>query len=209
MENPSNEQEQSASLFKKFLNEEQDPIIVSQIHSRVSEILTKEEEILYIAVQNKPIVNIAPDSVVLTNRRFIIYKPKMFGRVVFTDYIWRDLRDAKYKEGILGATLTMFTVHKQQFTIEYLPKKQARKLYSIAQEMEEFVREERRMRKMEENRAAAGGVYLQNPNPIQQNQVSTIDDPLETLKKLKTMLEAELITEDEYNSKKTKILSKI
>lgn len=208
-QNPNQTQGQSASFLKKFLNEEQDPIIVRQVHSKVSEILTKDEEIIYIAVQNKPVVNISPDSVVLTNRRFIIYKPKVLGRVVFTDYIWRDLRDAKLKEGILGATLTMLTVHNRQFAIEYLPKSQARKLYSIAQEMEEYVRDERRTRTMEEKRAASGGVYLQNPTPVQQGQTPAEDDPLQVLKKLKDMLDAELITEEEYNSKKSEILSKL
>lgn len=202
-------QEQSVSLLKKFLNEEQDPNVVSSVFSKVSEILTKDEEIIYIAVQNKPMINIAPDCVVLTNRRFIIYKPKLLGRIDFTDYIWRDLRDAKLKEGLMGATLTMLTVHDQRFTVEYLPKKQARKLYSIAQEMEELVKEERRVRAMEETRAAAGGVYLQNPVATQQNQQPTEDDPFAILKKLKSMLDADLITEEEYNSKKTEILSRM
>jgi hypothetical protein len=68
----SQPQSQPTSIIKKFLNEEQDPAIVQQVYTKVSQILTKEEEILYIAVQNKPIVNIAPRCVVLTNRRFII-----------------------------------------------------------------------------------------------------------------------------------------
>ena len=101
---------QSSSVLQKFLNEEQDPAIVKQVYTRVSQILTSGEEILYIAVQNKPIVNIAPDCVVLTNRRFIIYRPKLLGRVEFEDYIWRDLHDARLKEGIMSATITMLTV---------------------------------------------------------------------------------------------------
>lgn len=202
-------QEQPVSFLKKFLNEEQDPNVINNVYSKVSEILTKDEEIVYIAVQNKPVVNIAPDCVVLTNRRFIIYRPKLLGRIDFTDYIWRDLRDAKLKEGLMGATLTMLTIHDQRFSVEYLPKKQARKLYSIAQEMEELVKEERRVRAMEEKRAAAGGVYLQNPVAAQQNQKPAEDDPLAVLKKLKGMLDADLITEEEYNSKKAEILSRM
>jgi hypothetical protein len=200
---------QSASFLKKFLNEEQDPNVISKVHPKVSEILTRGEEIVYMAVQNKPLVNIAPDCVVLTNRRFIIYKPKMLGQVDFTDYIWRDLHDAKLKEGLMGATLMMLTVHNQRFSVGYLPKKQARKLYSIAQEMEEYVKEERRTRAIEEKRAAAGGVYLQNPASTQQNQTPAEEDPLQVFKKLKGMLDADLITEEEYNSKKSEILSRM
>jgi membrane protease subunit (stomatin/prohibitin family) len=37
----------------------------------------------------------------------------------------------------------------------------------------------------------------------------TLDDPVERLKKLKQMLEAELITQDEFDTKKAEILSNI
>ena len=208
-------QGQQVSILRKFINEKQDPAIVKRVYAKVSQILTREEEILYIAVQNKPVVNVSPDCVVLTNRRFIIYKPKLLGGASFDDYIWRDLHDARLKEGFMRATLTMLTVKGRRLSVEYLPKEQARRLYSFAQEMEEKVREERRVRKMEETRAAAGGITLQGVGPSAQLQApaapapSVAEDPVQKLKQLKEMMDAGLIAESEYEAKKAEILSRM
>ena len=156
-------------------------------------------------------VNLAPDCAVLTTRRFIIYRAKLLGRADFDDYIWRDLFDVRLKEGMLGATLTMRTTRATTISIDYLPKLQARKLYRFAQEMEEKAMEERRVRQLEEHRAAAGGIVVQGatgmppptPTPVPR------DDPLQKLQQLKAMLDGGLITPDEYAAKKADILSKM
>lgn len=89
-------------------NDQLDPKVVQEIKTKVSQILTKDEQVQFVAVQDSPTkVNFAPDAVVLTNRRFIIYRPKMLGRVTFEDYIWRDLHDARLKDGMLRSTFMM------------------------------------------------------------------------------------------------------
>lgn len=200
---------QPNNLLKKFLSEEQDPAQVQQVFAKVRQILTNGEEILYIAVQ-KRLISFSPDSVVLTNKRFIVYRPTLLGGANFQDYIWRDLHDARLTEGIINSTITLQTVKAQLISVGDLPKAQARKLYSFAQEMEEKVLEERRTRDMEERRAGAGGIVLQGglptapaPAPVRQEE-----DPMQKLKKLKDMMDAGLITEQEYETKKTDILSK-
>ena len=67
--------EGAKALIENLTNEKQDPKIVSEVCTKVRDVLTQDEKILYVAVQKKPIANIAPDSVVLTNRRFICYRP--------------------------------------------------------------------------------------------------------------------------------------
>jgi phage FluMu protein Com len=74
-----------ASVISAFISEQQDPAQVAEIFSKVSGILTKEERISYISIQNKPVVNVQPDAVVLTNRRFIVYRPNFL--VVLTSKI--------------------------------------------------------------------------------------------------------------------------
>lgn len=194
--------------LKRFLSEEQDPATVKQVYSRVKQILTSTEEILYIAVQ-KSLVNLSPDCAILTNRRFIIYRPKLLGGVNFEDYIWRDLHDARLTEGMIRATLTMHAVKGKVLSIGDLPKAQARKLYAFAQEMEEKVREQRRLRAMEEKRAAAGGIVLQGTPTPQAPAIASQEDPMQKLMKLKEMLDAGLITAGEYEAKKAEILSRM
>ena len=112
----------------------------------------------------------------------------------------------------MGATLEIRTVAGRVFSIEYLPKAQARRLYAIAQEMEEEVREERRNRVIEEKRAAAGGVIFQGQMPAAAAQGTTesaMDDPMQKLKMLKQMSDEGLITADEFEKKKADILSRM
>jgi len=86
-------------------------------------------------VQKKPAVNIFPDSIVVTNKRIILCKPKNLGlSMEFVDYDWDDIAGSFVKEGILGADFTFTTKSDLTHTVDYLPKNQARKLYTYAKE---------------------------------------------------------------------------
>lgn len=208
-------QDQTASteqgnLLVRFLSEEQDPEVVEQVHPRVQELLTRDEEILYIAVQKFMMGILSnPEAVILTNRRFIVYRRTLTRKVKFEDHLWRHLEDARLDEGRMRATLTLQTIKGQKLTIEHLPKEQARKLYAYAQEMEEKSHEERRQRELEDKRAEAGGVVVHtSPESAQPtSSAPATEDPVEKLKKLKDMLEADLITAEEFEAKKADILS--
>lgn len=183
---------------------------VKAIFDKVSQILTSEEQIKYIAVQHRPVVNFVPDAVVLTNRRFIIYHQKLLGRVHFEDYVWRELADVRLHEEVLGSSL-FFQIAQgaTPVVVNWLPKAHARRAYAIAQEMEERVREERRLREMEEKRAAAGGVIIQNGGHGVPGASAPGEDPVQKLKQLKEMLNGGLITAGEYEAKRQAILSRM
>jgi Bacterial PH domain/Short C-terminal domain len=203
------------SVLSRFTNEEQDPAVVDQVFSRVAQILAPGEEILYIAVEKKLVMNLAPDCAVLTNRRFIKYEPKTLGGFEFEDHMWRELRDAHIKEGMRSATITMKTMDGRTLRVDDLPKAQARRLYGLAQSMEESMFKARMEWSLIEKRAGAGAMTMTGvsvaPQPVPQAspQAAPQEDPMETLAKLKKMVEAELITEEEYNAKKAEILAKM
>ncbi|MEM0541690.1 PH domain-containing protein [Flavobacterium sp. j3] len=121
--------------LKKILNEDQDPKAIEKIISKLDNLLMSNEEIGYIAVQKKPAVTILPDSIVVTNKRIILCKPKNLGlSMEFVDYDWDDVAASFVKEGILGAEFTFSTKSDLTHTVDYLPKNQARKLYTFAKE---------------------------------------------------------------------------
>ncbi len=194
--------------ISKFITEDQDPVQVEKVYSRVKQLLTAGETVLYIAIQKPMTVDLSPDVVVLTNRRFMFYKPSMLGRAEFTDYIWRDLSRAALQEHMMRSTLTLTARDGIQIDVPNLPKEQARRLYAISQEMEENVREELRMREMEEKRASAGGIVLQSGTPSG-STAAPAEDPLQSLSKLKQLAEAGLITNDEFEAKKKEILDRL
>ena len=195
----------------QYLTENQDPQQVERIYDKVSQLLTRGEQVIYIAVQKALTYDPTPEIVVLTNRRFMHYRQNLMGSAQFTDYIWRELKEAKLEEGVMRATLTLFAANGETLRIDNLVKEQARRLYAIAQEMEENVREELRLRAMEEKRAEAGGVYL--PGMMGAvgagSTAAPADEPLQALSKLKQLMEAGLITAEEFEAKKKEILARL
>jgi hypothetical protein len=198
--------------IKELISEEQDPKVIEKVLPKVKEFCTENEEIKYIAVQKKTIgINFSPDCIVLTDRRIILIRPKSFGlSLSFTDFSWIQVLDVHLREGIFAADITIKTTTGRTDIMEDIPKAQARKLYRFAQEMEEMKKDERRLRDLEDKRALAGGGIVIN-SPVNSVPVAAVqsEDPLETLSKLKRMLENALITEDEFNSKKEQILSRM
>jgi hypothetical protein len=121
--------------FKKFLNEEQDPKAIEKIASKLNDLLMKNEEIGYIAVQKKPAITVLPDSIVLTSKRIIICQPKNLGLSMnFIDYTWDEIEGTFVKENILGSEFSFTTRTNMEVSIDYIPKIQARKIFTYAKE---------------------------------------------------------------------------
>jgi hypothetical protein len=121
--------------IKKFLNEEQDPKAIEKVTSKLNDLLMKNEEIGYIAVQKKLAITVLPDSIVLTNKRIIICQPKNLGLSMnFIDYTWDEIEGTFVKENILGSEFSFTTRTNMEVSIDYIPKIQARKIFTYAKE---------------------------------------------------------------------------
>jgi hypothetical protein len=163
--------------FKKFLNEEQDPKAIEKISAKLSDLLMKNEEIGYIGVQKKPAINVFPDSVVLTNKRIIICKPKNLGLSMdFIDYPWANIAGAFMKEGILGSEFSFTTSTDITVSIDYIPKIQARKMYTFAKEQLELLKEGNTP-KAEEKLFAA---------PVVQPEPAAVNEEIEEIEEVET-----------------------
>ncbi len=179
----------------------------NKIKEFVQDYLTNGEEVEFICKQQKPIA-IKADAVVVTNRRLIIVRPKLLGRFEFDDFLWRDLGDAHVKENLMGATFAAISIHGSHVSIDMLPKKGARRLYQIAQEREEQAVEIRRNREMEEAAAGAAKVNINSPAPAP-TAASGANDPMARLAKLKEMLTAGLISDQDFEDRKNEILKDV
>ncbi len=214
-------------MIEKFLNDQQDPKAVEKVYTRLVDLLTTGEEIIYIATQKKPLVNLFPDCIALTNKRVLFFTPANLGlSIKFIDFVWKDIVDVFSKEEIIGAVFTVKTTNGAEMGVDYLPKVQGRKLYQYAQERKEAEREARRLRDLEEKRAESGSFNFE-PNPGLQAQPVTPepqpepvvvappvhheeapkDELTEKLKKLRTLFDNGLISQEEYNHKKLELLS--
>jgi uncharacterized protein YoaH (UPF0181 family) len=238
------------NMIEKFLTEEQDPKAVEKVYSRLVDLLSTGEEIIYIAVQKKPLVNLFPDCIAITNKRVLFFTPANLGlSIKFVDFVWKDIVDVHTKEEIIGAVFSVRTTGGAEMAVDYLPKVQGRKLYQYAQERKEVEREARRQRELEQKRAESGSIQLENsparafaapaspqpfsqpngyaapvapvtppapvaaPAPVVQETpappapAAKPDELTEKLKKLKTLFDNGLISQEEYNAKKLDLLS--
>jgi hypothetical protein len=226
------------TMIEKFLTDEQDPKAVEKIYLRLVDLINTGEEIIYIAVQKKPLVNLLPDCIALTNKRVLFFTPSNLGlSIKFVDFVWKDIIDVYTKEEIIGAIFSVRTIGGAEMGVDYLPKVQARKLYQYAQERKEAEREARRLRDLEEKRAESGGLQFETPanaavvtpitfpTPILEPEQTTAPIAIETivheelaptpkpdvltekLKKLRTLFDNGLISQEEYNNKKLELLN--
>ena len=179
-----------------------------KMRERVADFLMTGEVIEYVCMQTKKMA-LKRDGIVLTNMRFIMAKPKMLGRFEFLDCMWIDLHSAHVKEGVLGSTFKISS-NVGTYSMEHLSKKDARRIYQIAQDREQAVRWKRRSLEMEEK--AAGAMQVNIGQPMQAvsaaapEQQQPSEYPVEKLTKLKKMLEAGLIEQAEYDATKARIL---
>ena len=202
--------ESTTTSITNYCEDGQDPALVEKMVGRVREICTSGEEILYLAMQSKPIANFSPDCVVLSNKRFIIYRVKMLGRVTFYDCLWKDSKNVHMKENILGAEISFESKSGRKETIDYLPKSQARKIYRIGQEMEEEAIALRRKMELEALQAGADKTVInQVISSTPQASSGGQEDILARMAKLKSLLDNGLISQDEFQAKRSQLLDSI
>ncbi len=216
--------------LKKILNEDQDPKAIEKITSKLENLLMSNEEVGYIAVQKKPAITVFPDSIVVTNKRIILCKPKNLGlSMEFMDYDWDDIAGTFVKEGFLGSDFSFSTKTDLTHTVEYLPKNQARKLYTYAKEqldilknggvseninsfsnltdeIEEFPTEE--VTHFAEIIPTLQDTELEEPIPSHEKKLSefTKDELFDKLNNYKKLLDNGLILQGEYDKLKNEIL---
>jgi hypothetical protein len=209
---PAGREKEPDPVIGRYTAEDQPASVVKKLLVRIGESLNEQESIEYIAVPHNPINplnNIEPACVVLTSHRLIICRPKLLGRMEFEDFRWTDVLDLHLAEKLTGATLSFRAMTGETVGVDHIPKKQARKLYAIAQRCEEGAREQRRQRNA--GQMAAGlASHAAAARPTQPaSDTATKDDPVLRLKQIKEMLDLGLITKQDYVAKKKNLLDEL
>ena len=207
----------------RFLADEQDPKAVEKVAGKLNDLLTSGEEILYLAVQKKPAVNLLPDCIAISNKRIFYCSPSNLGLTMnFKDISWKNIKEVSFKEGLLGSKFICVPQSGENIVTDFIPKVQVRKLHQAANQQLEEYKEMLRQQKLEENRASASSFNMPAPAatpvidlPIEEAIVIPETPVIETSKedeieqkliKLKTLYDKQLITREEYEHKKAAIL---
>lgn len=199
----------SHELGVERVDESQKLSVLRPIVADVRSILTENESILYIAHQAWTVLGQKSDAVAATNNRMIIFERHRFRGFDFHDFLWEDVANVTINQNMLSSSLECTLTSGDSFQTSDLVKEQARTLYTICQQKEQEWRERRRVRKMEEERARAGGTQITLPEGGDVGQAHPTEDPVEKLAKAKEMFDKELISEAEYETLKANILQKM
>ncbi|MBI4010406.1 MAG: PH domain-containing protein [Candidatus Aenigmarchaeota archaeon] len=184
----------------KSINSEQKQELLEKAITSAKKIFTNNEKLLSAVVQQKPLLNLLPHSIIVTNKRVIRFTPRIFSET-FEDFLWKDIRDVHLNEKLFGCEIKL-EFENDTIIVDKLPKNQAKELYTIAQEREEEWVEKKRLRRMEEERASSGASEITIGAMNENSSTRT------KLAELRNLLEDGLITQDEYHKKKDLLLKK-
>ncbi len=187
----------------KFLSDEQDVKAVEKVISKLTDLLTSGEEIIYLAVQKKPAVNLLPDSIAISNKRIFYCEPGNLGLTMnFKDISWKNVKEVSFKEEFFGSKFICVPQHGENIVTEFIPKVQARKLHQAANEqLQQFASSN------VSSFQKTIDLEIQEAEIVEPIIVDEIEDETTLkLRKLKTLYDKQLITLEEYENKKAAIL---
>jgi hypothetical protein len=161
-----------------------------------------------------------------TSARFVFMRRPLLGGYQPLDVRWQDLRDARLEVGMFSATVTItYSANlsdtaagegeTQVLKASGLTRSEAEALYRVCQAEEQAWREKRRVRSMEEMRAAAGGVQIATgiyPTGGREPALERLppriaEDPADRLAQARKMLADGLITDAEFEAIKARIVA--
>lgn len=213
----------------QFMAESQDPELEPTEHPRIRAavgqlrgLLVSGEELEAWAVQRRLFALTNRRTVVgATSGRLVVMHREVFGGFRPHDVRWQDLKDARLRVGVFGATLVVVFLGSsdlavagqtaQSVTVSGLRKEEAHTIYRFCQTQEQAWREKRRIRELEELRAKSGGIQLgSSPGlPAPTATPAGNEDPVARLQRAKDMLEKGLITDTEYEAIKARVVSSL
>ncbi|HMI04161.1 MAG TPA: PH domain-containing protein [Pedobacter sp.] len=207
------------NLIDRFLSDEQDPKAVEKVLGKLNDMLTASEELIYLAVQKRPAVNLLPDCIAVSTKRIFYCTPGNLGFTMnFKDISWKSIKEVSFKEEIFGSKFICVPLHGENIITEYIPKVQARKLYQAAYEQLEDFKEQQRLEDLDERRSSTSPVTVNtlSAEPVEEKpfvRPAPVEEPEDEttlkLRKLKTLYDKHLITQEEYEAKKADILDSL
>jgi Short C-terminal domain len=232
-----NDESQSGPLVmpEHLLIEGQDPDLAHECYSKAHHLLSRYglngENIEYLAVGIRKRRGGGLECAVATNKRLIVcMRKKKDGQLQTDDCFWRDMHDIQLVPKGNAADLVAESVQGLHMEVRGLPETQARWLYEQGIDYSDRLRAKFGL----DNGSiyTTGELHHEDEHPtvialsapeVEAEQIAegpsafvdpyerlrSYDDPVGKMKRLRSLLDAGLITEEDYEIKKAEILSKL
>jgi len=150
-------------------------------------------------------------AIAITSSRILVVKRGLLGGFKMADMQWKDLKDVRLEQNILdnlcGSNLAFDSLLAGHpgIAVDGVPSEAASGMYAKAQYEEQAWEEKRRVRGLEETRAASGGVTI---GAADGGGGASGDRMVEEIRKAKELLDSGAVSDAEFQEMKAKILGR-
>lgn len=150
--------------------------------------------------------------IAITSSRILTVQRGLLGGFKMADMQWKDLKDVRLEQNILDAlcgsnlAFDSLLLGHPGLIVDGVPCEAATAMYAKAQYEEQAWEEKRRVRGLEETRAASGGVMIGSADGA---GGGGSDRMVEEIRKAKELLDAGAISDTEFQEMKAKILGRV
>lgn len=121
-----------------FEDDGQDQHVVAEIFMEMNKLITENENIYYIAVQDRHGIRLkGPDAIVVTDFRLVVFRQKMMGSREAEMYYWEDIHNTGTKmnttEGV--GTFSVLLNSNERIEVNRIPRQQVQRLSQLAREL--------------------------------------------------------------------------
>ncbi|MCK9440649.1 MAG: PH domain-containing protein [Methanothrix sp.] len=162
-----------------------------EIPESISSLFSGDEVVSMVVEPTSFKPKIHPQKLIITNRRIVIYKPGFIGAET-EEYPFESIEKIDHKKGFMRSEIEIHAGGKE-IELENISNDDAIKAIGIIRQ------------NMQTQRLAQKTVILQQPKQVSPVQ----EDPVAKLKQLKDMVDAGLISQDEYDETKATILARM
>lgn len=150
-------------------------------------------------------------AIAITSSRILVVRRGLLGGFKMADMQWKDLKDVRLEQNILdtlcGSNLSFDSLLAGHpgIVVDGVPSEAASGMYAKAQYEEQAWEEKRRVRGLEETRAASGGVMIGGGDGT---GGAGADRMVEEIRKAKELLDSGAVSDAEFQEMKAKILGR-
>lgn len=151
-------------------------------------------------------------AIAITSSRILTVQRGLLGGFKMADMQWKDLKDVRLEQNILdnlcGSNLAFdsLLLGHAAIAVDGVPSEAASGMYAKAQYEEQAWEEKRRVRGLEETRAASGGVTIGAGDGA--GSGASGDRMVEEIRRAKTLLDEGAVSDAEFQEMKAKILGR-